>query len=117
MAEKKDSLSEELSQELVDLFNIKKARIRDERRLTQEANEAQKDIRLLALMFRDGIPDIKMQVNDREFIHWNESSQQLIYSNGHMTQLLEATSKEVRVRMRPFLKDLVRKAKDFYSDE
>lgn len=117
MGEHKDKLSQELSQELVELFDIKKAKIRDQKRLAFEAQEAQKDIRLLALMFRDGIPDIKMQVNDHEIIHWNESTQQLVYINGHVSQLLEATSKEVRVRMRPFLKDLVRKAKDFYSDD
>lgn len=117
MAEEKNNHSKELSQELVELFDIKKAKIRDEKRLTFEANEAQKDIRLLSLMFRDGIPDIKIQVNDREFIRWCEGNQQLIYSDGQITQLLEGTSKEVRVRMRPFLKDLVKKAKDFYSDE
>ena len=117
MAGNKNTISQELSQELVELFDIKKAKIRDEKRLTVEANEAQKDIRLLGLMFRDGIPDITMQVNDNESIHWNERSQQLVYSNGQVTQLLEATSKEVRVRMRPFLKDLVKKAKDFYGDD
>lgn len=116
MADNKNNISSELSQELVELFDIKKAKQRDEKRLTVEANEAQKDIRLLALMFRDGIPDVTMQVNDNESIRWCERSQQLIYSNGQLTQLLEATSKEIRVRMRPFLKDLVKKAKDFYGD-
>ncbi len=37
---------------------MKKARVRDEKKLTQDAHEAQKDIRLLTLMFRDGIPDV-----------------------------------------------------------
>lgn len=112
----KNTISDELSQELVELFDIKKAKVRDEKNLTIAANEAQKDIRLLSLMFRDGIPDVTMQVNDQESIRWCQRSQQLIYSNGQVTQLLEATTKEIRVRMRPFLKDLVKKAKDFYSD-
>lgn len=111
-----NKITEELSQELVELFDIKKAKIRNEKQLTQEANEAQKDIRLLSLMFREGIPDVTMQVNDTESIRWCERSQQLIYSNGHITQILDATSKEIRVRMRPFLKDLVKKAKIFYAD-
>ena len=116
MIENKNTISQELSQELVELFDIKKAKVRDEKILTQAANEAQRDIRLLSVMFRDGIPDMTMPVNDTESIMWNARSQQLVYTDGHIQQLLEATSKEIRVRMRPFLKDLVKKAKEFYSD-
>ncbi|WP_408097785.1 hypothetical protein ACJVC5_02400 [Peredibacter sp. HCB2-198] len=117
MAEQKSTtMTDSLSNELVELFDMKKARIREDKELTQKANEAQRDIRLLSLMFRDGIPDITMSVNDTESIRWCARSQQLIYMKDDHSQLLEATSKEVRVRMRPFLKDLVKKAKDFYCD-
>ena len=114
--QKSNAMTDSLSNELVELFDMKKARIREDKELTVKANEAQRDIRLLSLMFRDGIPDITMSVNDTESIRWCERSQQLIYLQGENAQLLEATSKEVRVRMRPFLKDLVKKAKDFYND-
>ena len=117
MADQKNNMSNALSNELVELFDMKKAKIREDKVLTQASNEAQRDIRLLSLMFRDGIPDITMSVNDHESIRWCARSQQLIYSKGQYTQLLEATSKETLVRMRPFLKDLVKKAKDFYSDD
>lgn len=112
MADQKSNLS----QELVSLFDLKKSKVRDEKLLTQAAFDAQRDIRYLTLMFCDGIPDISMKVTDTEIINWDSRAQKLLYVNNGQVQMLEATSKEVRVRMRPFLTDLVRKAKDFYSD-
>lgn len=105
-----------LSQELVSLFDLKKSKARNEKLLTQAAFEAQRDIRYLTLMFCDGIPDITIKCTETESIRWDSHSQKLIYQDGYDQQLLEAASKEVRVKMRPFLTDLVKKAKDFYSD-
>lgn len=112
MADQKSNLS----QELVSLFDLKKSKVRDEKILTQAAFDAQRDIRYLTLMFCDGIPDISMKVTDTETINWDSRAQKLLYVYNGQVQMLEATSKEIRVRMRPFLTDLVRKAKDFYSD-
>lgn len=107
---------DELSQELISLFDLKKSKVRDEKVLTQQAFEAQRDIRYLTLMFCDGIPDITMKVTDSESIRWDSNHKKLLYVKGDHVQILEAASKEIRVKMRPFLKDLVRKARDFYSD-
>lgn len=112
MANSKSALTEEL----VSLFDLRKSKIRDEKILTQEAFEAQRDIRYLTLMFSDGIPDITMKVTDSEDIRWDSGGKKLLYVKDGQVQLLEAASKEVRVKMRPFLTDLVKKAKDFYSD-
>lgn len=109
------NLESDLSQELVSLFDLKKSIARSEKNLTQAAFEAQRDIRYLTLMFCDGIPDIMMECTDSESIKWDARAQKLIYVCGTELQLLEAASKEVRVRMRPFLKELVKKAKDFYT--
>lgn len=106
----------DLSQELVSLFDLRKSRIREDKVLTEEAFKAQRDIRYLTLMFSDGIPSISIQCTDTEVIRWDERAQKLIYVQGDNAQLLEASSKEIRVRMRPFLTELVKKAKDFYSD-
>lgn len=105
-----------LSQELTELFDMKKAKIRDEKKLAQEALEALKDVRLLTLMFRDGIPDIRIKATDNEDIVWNGKTQKLIYENEHGTQLMESVHPEVMVRMRPHLSELVKKAKDFFQD-
>ena len=105
-----------LTNELISLFDLRKSKMRDDKELTQAANEAQRDIRYLTLMFSDGIPTISMQVTDTEVIRWDARAEKLIYVNGETAQLLEAASKEIRVKMRPFLTDLVKKAREFYSD-
>lgn len=112
-----DPKNRDLSHELVSLFDLRKSKVRDEKILTQAAFEAQRDIRYLTLMFSDGIPDLSMKVTDTETIKWDAHAQKLIYYKGETVQLLEATSKETRVRMRPFLTDLVKKARDFYNND
>lgn len=106
----------ELSGELVKLFDLKKSKIRNEKDLTQAAFEAQRDIRYLTLMFCDGIPDVSIKCTDTETIKWDSYSKNLLYVCGNQVQILEATSKETRVKLRPFLTDLVKKAREFYTD-
>lgn len=106
---------ESLNQELNELFDMKKAKARKEKILEQEATEAQKDIRLLVLMFRDGIPDITMPMSDDEKLYWDSRSQQLLYLKDNHAQVVEGTSRDVMVRLRPFLIQIVKKAKEFYS--
>jgi hypothetical protein len=106
----------ELAQELEELFDMKKARLRDEKRLTMEANEAQRDIRLLTLMFRDGIPSMSVPVSEDEQLRWDAESQKLLYVHQKQSQILEGAAREIRIRMRPQLSHLVKKAKEFYLD-
>lgn len=103
-----------LHQQLVELFDIRKAKIRTEKLLTQQAHDAQKDIRLLTLMFRDGIPDIVVQMSAEEILKWDSRTQKLIYLDGQKASIIDATSREVRVRIRPFLAEMVKKAKNLY---
>jgi hypothetical protein len=107
-------ISSNLAQELGELFDMKKAKLRNEKRLHQEATEAQKDIRLLTLMFRDEIPDISIMISENESILWDSQNQMLLYKHNHTKHVLEGASPEVRIRVRPFLKDLVKKAKSFF---
>ena len=107
----------DLNMELISLFDLKKSKVRDEKILTQLAFEAQRDIRYLTLMFCDGIPDISMRVTDTEIIRWDSKIRKLLYVKDSQIQLLEAAPREIRVKMKPFLVDLVKKAKEFYSDD
>jgi hypothetical protein len=107
----------DLETELVSLFDLRKAKLRDEKILSQQAFEAQRDIRYLTLMFCDGIPDVRINCTDSEDIIWDSGAKSLLYVKDKHVQLLEATSKEVRIKMRPFLKELVKKAREFYSDK
>lgn len=111
-----DDSKNALTLELVSLFDLKKAKLREEKVLNHKAFEAQRDIRYLTLMFSDGIPDLSMPVSDAESIRWDSQANKLLYVKGDYVQLLEAAPRDVRIRLRPFLTDLVRKAKDFYSD-
>lgn len=104
----------DLNLELVELFDLRKAKLRYEKDLTQQANEAQKDIRMLTVMFREGIPSLKVKIDEGEYIIWQEETGNLLYSNGKINILLEAASREVRIKARPFLHEMVEQAKKFY---
>lgn len=106
-----------LTNELVSLFDLRKSKSKNEKDLTQAAYDAHKDIRYIMLMFSDGIPTVSMNVNDKETIKWDDKAQKLLYICDGRVQLLEAASKEVRVKMRPFLTDLVKKAREFYKED
>lgn len=103
-----------LHQQLVELFDMKKAKVRREKLLSQQASEAQKDIRLLTLMFRDGIPDIVVAMSEHESIKWDSQAQKLVYLNGKSANIVEATSRETRIRIRPYLSEMVKIAKNLY---
>lgn len=104
----------DLNLELVELFDMKKAKLRYEKDLTQKANEAQKDIRMLIMMFREGIPSLEVKIDEGEYLIWEEETGNLLYSDGKARILLDAASKEVRVKARPFLREMVKQAKNFY---
>lgn len=105
----------QLSTELEELFDIRSAKIRNEKNLNLEAMAAQRDIRLLTHMFREGIPDISMPMNENESIKWDAQKRCLILNTGEEEILVEATSKETMIRVRPFLSQLVKVAKQIYS--
>jgi len=104
----------DLNLKLVELFDLRKAKLRYEKDLTQKANEAQRDIRLLTVMFREGIPALKVKIDEGEYIVWQPETGSLLYTDGKAKILLEAASKEVRVKARPFLHEMVKQAKNFY---
>lgn len=105
-----------LSKELGELFDLRKAKTRIEKIQSQEDTEAQRDIRLLTLMFKDGVPDIVVNISETESVKWDARAQKLLYLCDNSTRVLEATSRDIRIKIRPHLTDLVKKAKDFYKD-
>lgn len=112
MAEKEISLAHELEE----LFDIQHAKTRDEKKLTQDAMDAQRDIRLLTHMFRDGIPDITIPINAHEAIRWDSHNKNLLFLDNGSAQILLGTSRQTMIRMRPHLALLVQQAKEFYRD-
>lgn len=106
----------QLETELGELFDIRNAKLRRDRKMNEEAILAQKDIRMLMHMFSDGIPSVTIPLGDEEFLEWDAEIKKLLYHKSHISHFVEALSKENMVRIRPHLRDLVRKAKDFYRD-
>ena len=105
-----------LEQELEELFDARNAKTRHEKILNQESMEAQKEIRLLTHMFRDGVPDVTIPINSNEAIKWDFKLQKLLYLNGDNSYILEGTSRLIMIRLRPHLTDLVKKAREFFND-
>lgn len=107
----------ELTNELEELFDIRHAKTRNEKNLNNEAMAAQRDIRLLTHMFRDGIPDITIPIGNYEKIKWDSEGKRLLLVDKDDGLLLEATSRETMIRVRPHLCLLVKAAKEFYSND
>jgi hypothetical protein len=105
---------DELNQELNELFDLKKAKARKDKTLEQQSNEALREIRHLILMFRDGIPNVIIPVSESESLEWRSHTQQLVYVKDDHAQVVEGTSKENMVKLRPYLVQIVKKAKEFY---
>lgn len=108
--------SPSLQTELEDLFDIRYAQKRNDKILTKEAMEAQRDIRLITHMFRDGIPDITMPINDHESIKWDSDNKRLLLIGPEGAQNLEGAPKLIMVHVRPHLSMLVKQAKEFYKN-
>lgn len=104
----------DLNLELVELFDMRKAKIRNEKNLTAQADEAKKDIRMLTIMFSDGIPSLKVKMDEEQYIIWDAPLKSLFFFNGKKQVLLEGSEKEICVKARPFLREMVAQAKKFY---
>lgn len=108
--------SRPLELELEELFDIRHAKVRIEKHISQEAMEAQRDIRVITHMFKDGIPDVTIPISDHETIKWDSQSKRLILVSDESTQILEATPRQTMIRVRPYLSLLVKAAKEFYRN-
>jgi len=100
--------------ELGELYDIRTRRVREKKKLLQEAQEIKKDIRLITLMFSDGILDLSLRLGQQEILEWDFRAKRLIYHRGEVSQFIESAKDDVLIRIRPYLKDLVKKAKDNY---
>lgn len=108
--------SRSLELELEELFDIRHAKVKTEKHISQEAMEAQRDIRVITHMFRDGIPDVTIPINSHEAIKWDSQSKRLLLVSNESSQILEATSRQTMIRVRPHLSFLVKAAKEFYKN-
>lgn len=105
-----------LETELGELFDMRNAKLRKDKYLNEEFLAAQKEVKMLILMFSDGIPSIKIPMKDNECLEWDADVRKLVHRRNQECAAIESVSKETLVDIRPFLKQLVRAAKEFYLD-
>jgi hypothetical protein len=101
--------------ELGELYDIRYRKGREERERFEAAQETKKDIKLVTLMFADGIEDLSVKIGQQEILEWDFRSKRLIYHRGDSTLFVEGAKDDILVRIRPFLTDLVQKAKEKFA--
>ena len=103
-----------LEVELGELFDIRSRKARQEKLNFQEAMDAKRDVKLLTRMFSDGVRDMNVAIASSEILEWDSHLRRLVYHRGEYSQYIETANNEILIRVRPFLKDLAKKAKEYY---
>lgn len=101
-----------LQTELNELFDIRTRKARQEKIISQEAQDVKREISLLILMFSQGISDLSVYINENEVLEWDGRVKRLIYHRGAQSFYLESVDPSILLRIRPFLKELVGRAKE-----
>src|SRR4051812_6122768 len=104
-----------LEVELGELFDIITRKARQEKVEFQEAMEAKRDIKLLTRMFSDGVKDMLVTMSNSEILEWDARLRRLVYHKGEQSQYIETANNEILIKVRPYLKEMAKKAKEYYK--
>ena len=102
----------ELEVSLDELYDMRKKRERMARHDAEEAMKIKHEFRLVALMFSNGFGDISVPLSEDETIEWDASAKRILYHKGDMSQFIEAIDITNLLKLRPYLKMLVNKARE-----
>ncbi len=69
-------------------------------------------LKLMTELFRGECPDFHIPIGHAENLEWDAGLQRFVYHRGETSQFLELARKEILFRVRPFLEDLLKKAKE-----
>lgn len=101
-----------MDQFLTDMMELKARKLlstKDEKILILET------LRTLGLMteiFREEVHDIVIRMSDRETLEWDATLRRFVYHRGETSQFLELAKKDILFRVRPYLQDLLKKARE-----
>lgn len=101
-----------MDQFLTDIMEFKSRKLlsrKDEKILILETLRT---LQLMTEIFREEVHDIVVRMSDRESLEWDAGLKRFIYHRGETSQFLELARKDVLFRVRPFLEDLLKKAKE-----
>lgn len=101
-----------MDQFLTDVMESKTRRLlsrKDEKLLILETL---KSLALMTEIFREEINDIHIRMSANEILEWDSGLRRFVYHRGETSQFLELARKEILFRVRPFLEDLLKKARE-----
>lgn len=101
-----------MDQFLTDMMELKTRKLlsrKDEKILILETLKA---LQLMTELFREEMHDIVIRMSERETLEWDAGLKRFIYHRGDTSQFLELARKDVLFRVRPFLEDLLKKARE-----
>ena len=74
--------------------------------------ETLQNLKLMTELFRGELHDFQIPIGNNENLEWDSQLQRFVYHRGDTSQFLELARKEVLFRVRPYLADLLKKAKE-----
>ncbi len=104
----------EFEKGLNELYDIRLRKERLRRENEENAMIVKKEIKLLTLMFSDGIKDISLPLDENEVLEWDSRSRRLIYHKGEVSRFIETVSNDLLIKIRPFLKMMVSQVRESY---
>jgi hypothetical protein len=69
-------------------------------------------LQMMTILFREGIHDVVIRMSERETLEWDAGVKRFIYHKDETSRYLELARKEVLFRVRPYLQDLLKKARE-----
>lgn len=69
-------------------------------------------LKLMTELFRGEFQDFNISLGLAEHLEWDANLQRFVYHRGEISQFLELARKDVLFRVRPYLQELLKKAKE-----
>lgn len=109
-----EKMVKSIENELTQLFDLRREKIRKETKTRDEVASAKKDIQLLIKMFSEDVPSISVHVGNDDMLEWDARVKRLIYHRRGHAQYIENVSEAYLVEIRQYLHSLIKSAKNFY---
>ncbi len=74
-------------------------------------------LKLMTEFFRGDCPDFNISLGHAENLEWDSNLQRFVYHRGETSQFLELARKDILFRVRPYLQELMKKAKEALRNE
>lgn len=69
-------------------------------------------LQMMTLLFREEIHDVVIRMSESEILEWDAGVKRFIYHKDETSRYLELARKEVLFRVRPYLQELLKKARE-----